>query len=342
MISTTKTEERFGNFPDEFSADENADGNRVDDYLPGQYVQGILHVYKPPRVTSRAIVDQVNRQLRLRNLGLIRVGHAGTLDPLAEGVLVLAIGSASRLIPYLHMYPKTYHAKFELGRWSDSADLETDVIVLDDPPQPSFKQVIEAADSLTGRIRQVPPMHSAVKVGGKRAYEAARNSKLLDLTAREIVVHRFQITDYDYPTVSAEIDCGTGTYVRSLGVELGKTLGTKALMSHLVRTEIGPFKLADAIRVDRGLPENFLELLQPPATATGMLPQLPLNDELVEEIDNGRAIYHGLEAVDLPGIFNLTPDMTEIAGVDSLGRLRGILIARHGGFGPKRVFRYPE
>lgn len=337
MISTTKADERFDNPPIDFVAE----GNQYEDFQPGQYVQGILHLYKPPRMTSRAVVDLANRQLRLLDLGLLRVGHAGTLDPLAEGVLVLAIGSASRLIPYLHMYPKTYRAKFELGRWSDSADLETDVTVLDDPPKPSLEQVVAAANSLVGQIRQVPPMHSAVKVGGKRAYDAARNSKLLDLTARDIVVHRFEITGYDYPTVSAEIDCGTGTYVRSLGVELGKTLGTRALMSHLVRTEIGPFKLDDAIRIDHGLPENFLESLQPPVTATRMLPQLPLNDELVEEIDNGRAIYHGLKAVDLPGIFNLSSGTSEIAAIDNLGRLRAILIARHGGFGPKRVFRYP-
>lgn len=288
---------------------------------------GILNCFKPPRVSSRTIVDAVQREIRP-----LKVGHAGTLDPLAEGVLVLAIGSASRLIPYLHLYSKTYRARFELGCWSDSADLETDVIAMDDAPQPSLEEIQIAAAKLTGKIQQVPPIYSAVKVGGQRAYEAARKNQLLDLTSRTVEVQRFEVLRYEYPSVWVEIECGTGTYIRSLAVDLAKSLGSRGLMSHLVRTQVGPYHIDDACRVDSGLPDDFSKSLHPMSSATAMLPQMTLSDVELVEVDNGRLIRAG------------EPDAgwssdAEIAGLDESGRLRAILIPRGSGLGPKRVFK---
>lgn len=298
--------------------------------LPSQsIIHGILNCFKPPRVTSRVIVDAVQRDVRP-----LKVGHAGTLDPLAEGVLVLAIGSASRLIPYLHLFPKTYRARFELGCWSDSADLETDVIKVDDGPCPSLAEVEATAAMLTGKIQQVPPLYSAVKVGGQRAYDAARKNQLLDLSSRMVEVHRFEVLRYEYPSVWVEIECGTGTYIRSLAVDLAKQLGTRGLMSHLVRTQVGPYHIDDACRVDGGLPDDFNAALHPLSSATTMLPQITLSDSEVFEIENGRSIRFSDEADS-----SSTDTDAEIAALDQSGKLRAILIHRRSGLGPKRVFK---
>jgi tRNA pseudouridine55 synthase len=287
-------------------------------------VHGIFNCYKSPRITSRTVVDVLQRQLRPA-----KVGHAGTLDPLAEGVLVVAVGAASRLIPYLHEYSKTYRARFELGRWSDSADLETEVVEIDDAPRPTREQIDAAAKQLTGRIQQVPPLYSAVKIGGKRAYDAARKNQLLQLASREVEVVRFDVLRYEYPSVWVEIECGTGTYIRSLAVDLAHRLGTKGLMSHLIRTRVGPFAVEDSIRVDAGLPENFLESIRPLSDAVGMLPKVVLSNQEVVEIDNGRTIARD------PSL----QDSEQWAAVDAAGVLRAILVAREGRLGPKRVFR---
>jgi tRNA pseudouridine55 synthase len=299
--------------------------------MPTEFsLHGILNCYKPPRVTSRVIVDSVQRAIRP-----VKVGHAGTLDPLAEGVLVLAVGAASRLIPYLHHFSKTYQARFELGCWSDSADLETDVVLINDGPKPTLSELEQAARSLTGIIDQVPPLYSAVKVGGKRAYEAARKNELLELTARKVQIHRFEILKYDYPSVWVEIECGTGTYIRSLAVDLAKRLGTKGLMSHLVRTRIGPFSMDDSLRIDGNLPEDFASHLRPMTEAAAMLPQTTLSDLELVEIDHGRPIRQDSLEAELAGA-------EEVAAIDSAGSLRAILVPRLGGLGPKRVFQIDD
>lgn len=297
-------------------------------------VSGILNCFKPPRVTSRVIVDAVQREVRPS-----KVGHAGTLDPLAEGVLVVAVGSASRLIPYLHLFPKTYRARFELGCWSDSADLETEVIAAEDLPVPSLNELTAAAKKLTGKIQQVPPLYSAVKVGGKRAYDAARNNQLLDLSARTVQVHRFEILKYEFPSVWVEIECGTGTYIRSLAVDLAKMVGTRGLMSHLVRSSVGPFCLEEAVRVDAGLPAEFESQLHPLSSGVAMLPQVTLSETELVEVEHGRLVHPASDYQVDPG--EPIADI-EIAAMDAAGCLRAILVPRNGGLGPKRVFKRVE
>jgi len=204
---------------------------------------GFLNLHKPAGVTSRTLVDRVER-LAPRKL---KVGHAGTLDPLATGVLVIAIGPATRLVPRIHQFSKSYRAEFELGLRSDTDDidgqLERGTNVCEVP-----REAVECAlEEFRGTILQTPPRHSAVKVGGRRAYEMARAGEAVELKPREVTVHRLELAGWAWPRFVLNVECSSGTYIRSIGRDLGERLGTGAVMTSLVRTCVGPFLLEQAL-----------------------------------------------------------------------------------------------
>jgi len=309
-------------------------------------MHGILNCYKTPGQTSRDVVNTISRHFRASFARDIKVGHAGTLDPLAEGVLVITVGAASRLVPYLHLYSKTYRAAFRFGCQSDSGDLECPLRFLDNAPIPARVDVESAARRLTGTIVQIPPKHSAIKVNGKRAYKAARSQTDLEMPPRQVTVQRFEILDYNYPDVSALIECSTGTYVRTLGMDLAAELGTVAVMTHLLRDAIGPFGMDSSIRIERNRQDNSLEKLiltehlRPLADGVGRLPRVDLEPLEISEIEFGRSVRFGFPK-SISIVTPLPPDglvSEEWAAFDSAGRLRAILVARDGGLGPKRVF----
>lgn len=320
-------------------------------------MHGILVCNKPPGKTSRDIVNIVARQVRP-----LKVGHAGTLDPLAEGVLLLTVGAATRLVPYLHLYSKTYTATFHLGVSSPSGDLELPTEQQPDAPVPTAAEVSRAVTRLTGVITQVPPQHSAIKVAGKRAYRAARNDEIIAMPPRQVTVHRFEVDHYAYPMVRTTIECGSGTYIRSLGCDLAAQLGTVAVMTHLRRESIGPYDLANAVPLEllaeraesvhqrvtgKGVQSgehspaplqsvatrgaaHWENCLQPLATATGALPGVVLSDQQVIEIQHGRSI---------PTAGGFVSQCGEIAAYDAAGKLIAILVVRQQRLGPKRVFQ---
>ncbi len=186
-------------------------------------------------------VDMVERLVRPA-----KVGHAGTLDPLATGVLVVCVGSATRLIEYVQRMPKSYVGTFLLGRQSTTEDIEGEVVELADPPVPVLEDILCAAKKLEGNILQRPPAFSALKINGRRAYKMARKGEEVKLQARPVSIHRIAVRSYEYPRLVLEVDCGSGTYIRSLGRDLAESLGTAAVMSGLVRTAIGKFDLEEA------------------------------------------------------------------------------------------------
>ncbi|XZE53425.1 tRNA pseudouridine(55) synthase TruB [Planctomycetaceae bacterium SH139] len=292
-------------------------------------LQGILNCHKPVGWTSRDVVNRVYRQLKPA-----KVGHAGTLDPLAEGVLVVPVGPAARLVPYLHLYAKSYRVRFQLGSSSASGDLETPLVAAVQPPVPSLQALVAAAASLTGTIEQIPPAHSAVKIAGQPAYKAARKQQAVVMRPRQVVVEQFTIAAYQYPLVDAEITCGSGTYIRSLGIDLAARLGTTAVMTHLTRTAVGPFAAGQAVAIDGDpdtLRQQLVAGLRPLVDGVGMLGRFELDAGEVEEVIHGRSIRDGWQPAGAsPG--------GEWAGVDRQGVLRAILIAREGSWGPKRVF----
>jgi len=288
---------------------------------------GLLNINKPAGMTSRRVVDIVHRQVRPA-----KAGHAGTLDPLATGVLVVCVGSATRLIEYVQRQPKTYRGEFLLGRESDTEDIEGEIVELKDPPVPTLEELTAAAANLTGEILQQPPQYSALKVDGRRAYDLARKGKKADLKPRPVHIHRLDIIEYEYPRLMLDVQCGSGTYIRSLGRDLAEMVGTAAIMSALVRTAIGQFKIEDAVSPEALDRDTIIGYLEPALKAVPTLQRLDITEEQLAEIQHGRSIEDPIGA----GEETAEP----LAAVDPDGRLAALLITRgEGRLGPVRVFK---
>jgi len=281
---------------------------------------GLLNLNKPSGMTSREVVNVVQRRLPRRT----KVGHAGTLDPLASGVLVVCLGAATRLIQYVQGMPKHYQGEFLLGRRSATEDTEGEVTTLECPPIPTREQVVAAASKWIGVIQQRPPAYSAVKVRGRRAYDLARRGDEVELAARPVIIHRLEVRDYDYPRLVLDVVCGSGTYIRSLGRDLAESLGTACVMSGLERTAIGGFSIDEAVSTEGLSPATWREYLLPPLRAVGEMPRVVLSPEELVEIGHGRTIAP-------PGEL---PKAIEYAGVDDRGHLVAILVPRGLGLGP--------
>lgn len=203
---------------------------------------GVLVVDKTAGATSFDAVA-----LARRRLGLRRVGHAGTLDPAATGVLPLLLGEATKLMPYLADQDKEYVATLRLGVSTDTHDVSGRVVSTADPPALDRDAVAAASRPLVGRIRQVPPMYSAVHHEGRRLYELAREGLEVERAPRDVVVHAIDVEAVEGADVRLRIVCGKGTYVRALAADLGAALGCGAVVASLVRTRVGPFLLAAAV-----------------------------------------------------------------------------------------------
>lgn len=283
---------------------------------------GILNLNKPTGMTSRRVVDVVQRLVRPD-----KVGHAGTLDPLASGVLVVCVGSATRLIEYVQKMPKRYRGTFLLGRTSPTEDIESEVTLLENPPQPTLDDILRTAVSMTGEIQQRPPSFSALKVDGQRAYDLAREGKLVEFAPRPVTIHGIQVVTYNYPELVLEVQCGGGTYIRSLGRDLARALNSDAVMSALVRSAIGEFQLGNAFDPEQLTRNNLAEHLLPLRAAVADLPMLELNAEEIARLSKGLFIRHA------------GSDATEYAGIDAHGRLIALLHPRHDGtLGASRNF----
>jgi len=282
-------------------------------------VFGLLVVNKPAGVTSRDVVNRVQRLVRPH-----KVGHAGTLDPLATGVLVIAIGPATRLVEYVQRMPKSYRATFLLGRASDTEDVDGEVRELANPPQPTAEQIEAALAQFQGRIEQVPPAYSALKVAGQRAYTIARRGEAVELAARPVEIHSLDLVSYSYPLLTLLVRCGGGTYIRSLGRDLARSLGTDAVMSALVREAIGPFMLADAIDADDQGAATVAECLVPPLMALGDLPRCEVTSSEVGQLAKGQPILN-----------RWNTQIEEAAAVDGEGNLVAVVVA--SGRGELRV-----
>lgn len=282
---------------------------------------GILNLHKPTGVTSRDVVNQVQRLVRP-----VKVGHAGTLDPLAEGVLVVCVGPATRLVPYVQQMPKRYRGTFLFGRQSDTEDTDGRVTILEDAKQPTRAELDAAIPGFCGTILQRPPAYSAVKVAGKRAYTRARQGETVELAERPVDIHDLRVVRYDYPQLVMDIECGSGTYIRSLGRDLARQLRTEAVMSALIRTGVGCFQLDGATDPHDLERSNITEQLLSPLLAVSSLPTITLSAE------EALRIGHGLSLSDR------SASAGEVAAVDDQGQLLAILVPRQGGLGPLRNF----
>ena len=208
--------------------------------------EGILVVNKPNGITSHDVVDHVRRKFNMR-----RVGHAGTLDPLATGVLVILLGKSTKFFDKFVSLDKAYRATLILGTMTDSADIKGKVLQQNDYTQVGEDQIKKAFSKFEGEIEQVPPMVSAVKVKGKKLYELARRGIQVDRPARKITITRLEIEKIDIPNVQFYVECSKGTYVRQLAEDVGKLLGCGACISQIERVRVGAYSIDQAVTIDK-------------------------------------------------------------------------------------------
>ena len=281
---------------------------------------GILNYHKPIGVTSRDCVNQIQRIIHP-----IKCGHAGTLDPIAEGVLLIGVGQAVRLVDWIHLLSKTYVADFQLGKSSPSVDCETQVTDVCGDVVPTLEELEDALSSFRGIILQTPPIYSAIRVGGKRAHELARAGKRVEIPPRTVEIHRFEILSYSYPDLRVEIDCSTGTYVRSLGRDLARSVGSNAIMTGLVRTRVGDFSVEASMSASSlDSTDNIQSALINPLIALTTIPRVTLPDEQVIAVLQGKQI--------LLDEYSIAEDCEEVAISSRAGVLQGILCRRYDNY----------
>lgn len=243
---------------------------------------GICVVDKPSGWTSHDVVARARRLLGTR-----KVGHAGTLDPMATGVLVLGVGRGTRLLTFITGVGKTYEATIRFGVETDSLDADGTVTATHDMAGLAATDVVAAASRLTGDLLQVPPMVSAVKVDGRRLHELAREGVEVERAPRPVHVARFDVHPTGDPLVwTADVECSSGTYVRSLAADLGHALGGGAHLVALRRTAVGPFLIDEAQDLDSLAPELVLPLVE----GVRHLPELPVDAGLAGAIAHGRVL----------------------------------------------------
>lgn len=221
-------------------------------YTPEDIKQGTFLLFdKPLHVTSFDVVYKVRRILR-EYCGdkKLKVGHAGTLDPLATGLLILATGKYTKRIEEIQATDKTYTGTFYLGATTASYDLEKQPENFSSIASITKEKILTAVENFCGEILQVPPIHSAIKKDGQRAFHKARAGKEIILEARKVFIHAFEITAVRLPEVDFTVRCSKGTYIRSLANDFGKALGCGAYLSALCRTESGNYKIENAFKVD--------------------------------------------------------------------------------------------
>lgn len=292
--------------------------------------RGIALVDKPGGMTSHDVVARARRALDIR-----KIGHAGTLDPMATGLLVLGVGSATRLLTFIVGLDKTYEATIRLGVSTDSDDadgVETARASADEVAAVAEEAIASGVAMLTGRISQVPSRVSAIKVGGKRAYDLARSGQDVELAPREVTVSRFAVArvrrDAHAGTIDLDVsvDCSSGTYIRALARDLGAHTGVGGHLTALRRTRIGPFEVAGAATdVTADLP-----LLDEADVARRVLGALEVSSDEARDLRHGKRLLGAAERI--PGPIS--------AAIDPAGRLIGIVQRR--GSDLKSVMNMPE
>jgi len=276
---------------------------------------GILLVDKPGGMTSHDVVARARRAVGTR-----KIGHAGTLDPMATGLLVLGVEGATRLLTFIVGLDKTYEATIRLGVSTDSDDADGQIVAETDASSLASADIREAITPLTGATSQVPSSVSAIKVDGKRAYDLARAGVEVELKAREVTVSRFDVLDERRAGAVVDldvvVDCSSGTYIRSLARDLGAALGVGGHLTALRRTRIGPFAVAEAVGVD-ALADA--PLLDPAAAAAGVLGRFDVTLDEARDLRHGKRLLGAAERLPANPTAAIDPDGVLVGIVERRG-----------------------
>lgn len=292
--------------------------------------RGGLLINKQAGITSHDVIYQLRKMPPLRG---IKIGHSGTLDPFATGVLLVLVDGAVRLQDELHLLPKTYRAEMTLGANTDTDDATGEFLPRLDKNKetliPSPKQVLAALDNIKQQTAQIPPIYSAIQIGGKRMYKLAREGRIVEQKPRNIIIHDITLEHYSYPTITITVTCGTGTYIRAIARDIGAMLGTGGYCSQLERTAIGNFQIQNAHTI-QDLPLNIHSVLIPLEQLTEHLQSISFPDSNVAKLKNGRE-------VEIP---QDTPENTPIVLKNSGNKVFGIGIRQPDTLfiTPKKIF----
>lgn len=290
-------------------------------------ISGILNINKPAGITSHDVVDQVRGLIGIR-----KVGHAGTLDPMATGVLLICIGQATRLAEYLMKGQKVYRATVLFGQTTDTYDADGEIVSEVDPSILTEAAVNHAFLSFVGRVCQVPPPFSAIKKGGIPLYKLAREGVAVESKPRIVHIDVIKLIEWNSPEAVVEVICRSGTYIRSLAHDVGQALEVGAHLAELVRVASGEWHIKDAVSLQtltQVVANGTLDtVLHPKERALTVLPQVILSDREVQAVRFGQSIIHPSP-----------PDASVVVGYDTAGKLVAIFNPQETGeLKPKKVF----
>lgn len=288
-------------------------------------IEGVLCIDKPAGLTSHDVVARVRFISGIR-----RVGHTGTLDPLATGLLIVCLGRATRLAEFLTRQNKEYLATIRLGQETKTYDAEG-MILAEKPVNVSEIQLLAALEQFKGKIKQIPPMYSAVKVGGQPLYRQARRGKVIERPAREVLIFELELLRWESPQAQIRLVCSSGTYVRAIAHDLGQTLGCGAYLKGLRRTAIGNHRVDTAVSLEDLQKPGWQEHLQPSDVAVSHLPEVVLSEE--EAI----SLYHGQRVLD-----HLASSESLVRAYDEEGRFIGVLTGDERYWSAKKILYQPE
>ncbi|MEE9611657.1 MAG: tRNA pseudouridine(55) synthase TruB [Desulfatiglandales bacterium] len=293
----------------------------------GTPYDGIILVDKNEGESSFGVVKRVKRILKAK-----KVGHAGTLDPFATGLLIVLLGQGTKLSPYLMAEKKVYRGTMRLGIETDTQDPTGRVIETRPVPQLELQYIRKKAVDFVGEIEQVPPIFSALNVEGKRAYELARKGIKIELEKRKVNVHSLEIISVELPDVTMEVCCSSGTYMRSLAVALGRELGPGAHLKSLRRLSSGPFTLKEALNFDQmgfiSASPIFRESIIPLREALPHMKETQVNDQMAKKIRNGHQpnweeLFKQSNLGDFHDDYMKLAKGTELVAIMKVGRLSG-------------------
>lgn len=265
-------------------------------------MNGVLVLDKPTGLSSFAATNRVRHLL-----GLQKAGHTGTLDPFASGVLVVCLNRATRLVPYLQGGMKVYEATLALGAERDTYDVTGQIMAEFPIPDLSEETIVRALAQFQGEIEQLPPIFSALKVDGRRMYKLARQGKNVERQPRRVIIHHIKLLEHTKTTITLEVACGKGTYIRSLAFDLGRVLGCGAYLKALRRTQNGEFTLDRSHTLD-AVEEKGLAYVLSLTEATSHLPTVMVTSEQGYRIQNGNFV--SLSTADVPEL-----DSTDVVRV---------------------------
>jgi tRNA pseudouridine55 synthase len=300
---------------------------------------GILNIDKPPGWTSHDVVARIRKLAQTR-----RVGHAGTLDPAAVGVLPVCLGQATRMVEYLGATGKEYRAAITFGVETTTYDAEGEVVATHPlPPDLDAEKIVAVLPRFTGTIMQVPPLYSALKVQGRRLYDIARAGEQVEIAARPVRIDALHVIAWASPTLTLDVACGAGTYIRSLAHDLGAALGCGAMLAALTRTRVGPFTRAHSITLDAlanaVAAGTWRDHLFAPDEAALDLPAIILAPASEARLRNGQPLHVAPQSTEVDFVAQPLGAVSTARAYSTDGRFLAILEARGADvWHPAKVF----